>query len=104
MPTYQEPDVLWAYDKLQFARLIAEAEAAGVWAGADDPASPAGIMMLDGMDLCAEELAELVDRARSSGTPSRGPSCGSWPGRSPPPRPASSPTRPAPSRAWWRSS
>ena len=53
---------LWQVNCLQFARLIAEAEAAGVWELAAD--TDAYKLMLESMDLTAEDICEIVQRAQ----------------------------------------
>lgn len=64
MAKYQPPEVMWAYDKIQFARLIAEAEAAGLLE--DDPDNKPSRLreMLDSMDLDQGQLDELLGRAQ----------------------------------------
>ena len=53
------PKNLWADDKVQFARVIAEAEAAGAFTNDIKQA------MSDSMDLTKHEIDELIDRAQT---------------------------------------
>lgn len=58
MPRRVSPDILWHCDAIQFARLIAEAESAGLFEDEDRTAT-----LLDSMDLTLPDLDALVDRA-----------------------------------------
>lgn len=53
---------LWQANCLQFARLIAEAEAAGVWRMVED--TPVWNEMLESMDLEDRDIFEIVERAQ----------------------------------------
>jgi hypothetical protein len=51
---------LWGYDKIQFARLLAEADAAGVFAEQSEPFQ----LMCESMDLSADGVRNIIHRAR----------------------------------------
>jgi len=57
LPVNGEYAELWDFNEIQFARLIAESEMAGVYEGEALEA------MLESMDLSKEEFAVLTDRA-----------------------------------------
>ena len=51
----------WEDNSIQFPRLIAEAEAAGLWDNTSDDFR----LMCDSMDLDTEEVFEIIERAQT---------------------------------------